>query len=483
MNNVCSACLSNGRVLHSIENTIYSKFYIQFVYESSSVNASEICLRICWECKALLRKFEIFKQKAQSAFKFLTEGLDSLNINPFLLQSQLQIYRLHNYDYSDDVKHEDIIQEADLEVKIEPVEHDEPETFVNDFVVDEEARPAELKTKKKIKEKKNKVRKKKTKLKRKRPRSPSVNTDSVDCQAGLTDAGSDGEPLVANNEDSNKETAARSAASQGQVRGPGGAAGQGQVRRPEGRRGPVCSLGAGDRPQCAECGKMFSTAKTHRRHIDVVHRGHNKFPCPHCERVYRWNSNLHRHIRSHKAREADELYCVTCDKRYSSIATFRQHLTGSKMHVPVEQFMFVCGECGKRFVSKTNLKDHIDWEHLKRVKFRCKVCDKPFKTHTSLYLHMQNVHTHESRKKSNLCHVCGKRYQNSAKLKSHITALHTSHTPYRCGKCSAAFSWHSSLYRHLKEIHHKIKAPYGVKKTKKSPQVLPAPPPAPAADT
>nr|XP_037869868.1 zinc finger and SCAN domain-containing protein 26 isoform X4 [Bombyx mori] len=448
MNNVCSACLSNGRVLHSIENTIYSKFYIQFVYESSSVNASEICLRICWECKALLRKFEIFKQKAQSAFKFLTEGLDSLNINPFLLQSQLQIYRLHNYDYSDDVKHEDIIQEADLEVKIEPVEHDEPETFVNDFVVDEEARPAELKTKKKIKEKKNKVRKKKTKLKRKRPRSPSVNTDSVDCQAGLTDAGSDGEPLVANNEDSNKETAARSAASQGQVRGPGGAAGQGQVRRPEGRRGPVCSLGAGDRPQCAECGKMFSTAKTHRRHIDVVHRGHNKFPCPHCERVYRWNSNLHRHIRSHKAREADELYCVTCDKRYSSIATFRQHLTGSKMHVPVEQFMFVCGECGKRFVSKTNLKDHIDWEHLKRVKFRCKVCDK-----------------------------------NSAKLKSHITALHTSHTPYRCGKCSAAFSWHSSLYRHLKEIHHKIKAPYGVKKTKKSPQVLPAPPPAPAADT
>lgn len=106
----------------------------------------------------------------------------------------------------------------------------------------EDARPAELKTKKKIKEKKNKVRKKKTKLKRKRPRSPSVNTDSVDCQAGLTDAGSDGEPLVTNNEDSNKETDARSAAGQGQVRGPGGAAGQGQVRRPEGRRGPVCSL-------------------------------------------------------------------------------------------------------------------------------------------------------------------------------------------------------------------------------------------------
>lgn len=53
-----------------------------------------------------------------------------------MLQSQLQIYHLHNYDYSDDVKHEDIIQEADLEVKIEPVEHDEPETFVNDFVVD-----------------------------------------------------------------------------------------------------------------------------------------------------------------------------------------------------------------------------------------------------------------------------------------------------------------------------------------------------------
>ncbi|CAG9577476.1 unnamed protein product [Danaus chrysippus] len=228
-----------------------------------------------------------------------------------------------------------------------------------------------------------------------------------------------------------------------------------------------------ERPQCVECGKVFSSRKTYRYHLNVLHKGQNRHPCPRCGKVYQWKSNLGRHLRSHKARDSGELHCHTCDKRFSSVATYRQHLRVSRSHVSETDFTFMCNECGKKFVNKTRLRDHIDWEHLNKIKFKCSLCNKPFKCHTSLYVHMKNVHR-DKEKKDNLCHVCGKSYQNSAKLRYHIVAMHTSETPYRCSQCGATFGWYSSLYRHMREVHYKIKVqPKKSKKLKKTNEALP----------
>nr|XP_034838743.1 gastrula zinc finger protein XlCGF49.1-like [Maniola hyperantus] len=177
-----------------------------------------------------------------------------------------------------------------------------------------------------------------------------------------------------------------------------------------------------------------------------------------------------------KARDNNELHCSLCDKRFASVATYRQHLRVSRRHVSEKDFTFMCNECGKKFVNKTRLRDHIDWEHLNKIKFRCQLCNKPFKCHTSLYVHMQNVHKNKE-KKENLCHVCGKSYPNAAKLKYHIVAMHTSETPYRCAQCGAAFGWYSSLYRHVREVHYKMKLqPNKIRKQKmKKPSDLAAP--------
>ncbi|KAI8431565.1 hypothetical protein MSG28_016055 [Choristoneura fumiferana] len=230
-----------------------------------------------------------------------------------------------------------------------------------------------------------------------------------------------------------------------------------------------------EKPQCTECGKVFSSRKTYRYHLNVLHKGQNRYPCPRCGKVYQWKSNLGRHLRTHKARDDGELYCELCDKRFASVATYRQHLRVSRRHVSESEFSFVCNECGKKFVNKTRLRDHVDWEHLKKIKFKCQLCNKPFKCHTSLYVHMQNVHRNKE-KKDNLCHVCGKSYQNAAKLKYHIVAMHTSETPYQCGQCTAAFGWYSSLYRHIREVHYKMKVqPKKSKKAKKSNDGMPIP--------
>ncbi|CAH2083261.1 unnamed protein product [Euphydryas editha] len=247
---------------------------------------------------------------------------------------------------------------------------------------------------------------------------------------------------------------------------------EGQAARAHSRDPEPRARGAApERPQCVECGKVFSSRKTYRYHLNVLHKGQNRYPCPRCGKVYQWKSNLGRHMRSHKARDSGELHCLACDKRFASVATYRQHLRVSRRHVAETDFTFMCNECGKKFVNKTRLRDHIDWEHLNKIKFRCQLCNKPFKCHTSLYVHMQNVHRNKE-KKDNLCHVCGKSYQNAAKLKYHIVAMHTSETPYSCEQCSAAFGWYSSLYRHVREVHYKMKIqPKKGKKPKKVPEV------------
>ncbi|KOB79470.1 Zinc finger protein 16 [Operophtera brumata] len=117
-----------------------------------------------------------------------------------------------------------------------------------------------------------------------------------------------------------------------------------------------------------------------------------------------------------KAVDDGELYCALCDKTFASVATYRQHLRISRRHVPETEF---------RFVNKTRLRDHVDWEHLHRIKFRCQLCEK-----------------------------------NAAKLKYHITAMHSGETPYRCVQCAAAFGWYSSLYRHMREVHYKVRTQY-----------------------
>ncbi|KAH9628851.1 hypothetical protein HF086_005814, partial [Spodoptera exigua] len=95
---------------------------------------------------------------------------------------------------------------------------------------------------------------------------------------------------------------------------------------------------APERPQCPECGKSFSSKKTYRYHLNVLHKGQNRYPCPRCGKVYQWKSNLGRHLRTHKARDSGELYCETCDKRFASVATYRQHLRVSRRHVPESDF-------------------------------------------------------------------------------------------------------------------------------------------------
>ncbi|RVE46031.1 hypothetical protein evm_009311 [Chilo suppressalis] len=206
----------------------------------------------------------------------------------------------------------------------------------------------------------------------------------------------------------------------------------------------------------------FNERKLKESHLDVVNsveqiarsvnNARRQFPCSHCGRSFQWRGNLRRHLRSHRARANGELVCEPCNRTFSSIATYKQHMKISKKHVSESDFKYMCSDCGKRFANKTRLKDHVDWEHLKNFVHTCSTCQKVFKSHTSLYLHKQVVHKKDNAE--HLCDHCGKHFPNRPKLRSHQLALHSGSAPYGCPSCPARFTWRSCLSRHARRVHN-----------------------------
>ncbi|XP_073966371.1 uncharacterized protein [Choristoneura fumiferana] len=182
-----------------------------------------------------------------------------------------------------------------------------------------------------------------------------------------------------------------------------------------------------------------------------VNEARQQFPCAHCGKRFQWRGNLLRHLHSHAARANGELVCKPCNRTFSSIATYKQHMMVSRAHVSEQALRHPCGECGRRFATASRLRDHVDWDHRQHFTHSCQHCPKVFKSHTSLYLHKQVVHKKDSAE--HLCDHCGKPFPNHAKLRSHIIALHTSESPYKCTTCGARFSWHSCLSRHVRRVH------------------------------
>nr|XP_032528331.1 zinc finger protein 728-like isoform X1 [Danaus plexippus plexippus] len=213
---------------------------------------------------------------------------------------------------------------------------------------------------------------------------------------------------------------------------------------------------------CKGCDKVFHSKKSYRAHV-VIH-DNQSYPCPTCGKLFQWKRNLARHARNHRERAAGTTHaCHACGKTFASRDCYNNHMRLSKKHVHESQYTHACTYCGKKFPTKWCLVDHVDWEHLKRIKYQCSICFKAFKTAKIMYAHMSNLHAGKRvTLGEHLCHVCGKSYKTVKRLKSHVWAMHTNRSQeksFKCPSCPAAFSWHTSVYKHLKLMHPKRAKP------------------------
>ena len=195
--------------------------------------------------------------------------------------------------------------------------------------------------------------------------------------------------------------------------------GTGQVQmRPghmEEARSKMKSQG-GVKVKCDECGKGMSPGhlSTHKK---LVHKGEKPYEC----RV------------------------TGCSERFSRSEGLGDHGRTAHGHP-----MLKCKveDCGLEFSAVRDLRSHHIRAHYLEVE--CTQCGKIVKKHTMLY-HMKFVHRGE---RPVGCEIsgCGKRYLNKTDLEDHMRAVHDS-PKLKCsiGHCTAEFVYRKRLIKHSKQ--------------------------------
>jgi len=136
--------------------------------------------------------------------------------------------------------------------------------------------------------------------------------------------------------------------------------------------------------------------------------------------------------------------CPHCHREFTNL---RHHI--NQQHMQVKNFK--CTECGYSCYLKTDLERHINNVH---DKFRspCPICGKKY---SDLRQHVRIVH--EGAKAE--CPHCKGKYSN---LSQHIHKVHLKTKNIMCDKCGMTFYHNSNLKKHIETVHatqHKLMAP------------------------
>ena len=103
-----------------------------------------------------------------------------------------------------------------------------------------------------------------------------------------------------------------------------------------------------------------------------------------------------------------------------------------------------CTECKYRFTRAADLNRHLR-DH--ETSNKCDLCDKTFKSKSSLNRHNQTTHS----EKQHICDICGKAFGTPYRLREHSLT----HQPkqHKCDACGSTFSKKSNLTRHMNSSH------------------------------
>jgi len=136
-----------------------------------------------------------------------------------------------------------------------------------------------------------------------------------------------------------------------------------------------------------------------------------------------------------------------------------------------------CPHCHREF---TNLRHHINQQHMQVKNFKCTECGYSCYLKTDLERHINNVHD----KHRSPCNICGKKYSDLrqhirivhegakaecphckgkySNLSQHIHKVHLKTKNIMCDKCGMTFYHNSNLKKHIETVHavqHKLMAP------------------------
>ena len=157
-----------------------------------------------------------------------------------------------------------------------------------------------------------------------------------------------------------------------------------------------------------------------------------KFKCPHCEKGFRYQLHLDRHVIGHTV---DKPFgCTHCEEKFKKIVQLQRHI--------INDHMF-CEKCHKKFDTLDEIQEHMI-THKRKMIHTCPYCSREF-NRAAKYRNHITKHTGE---KPHMCHECGKEFRFYDNMKRHMR-IHTGERPYACPLCDKRFIQSGNLKLHL----------------------------------
>lgn len=165
-----------------------------------------------------------------------------------------------------------------------------------------------------------------------------------------------------------------------------------------------------------------------------------KFECTICNKKFITTSNLKQHMGSHSV-DKKNYHCKLCDMSFAWKSTLNKHLASS--HRPDGPQKFVCEICPRVYATLAQVNEHVKRDHLKVRNHECKECGKTFFKKFDLKLHIR-THTKE---RPYVCRFCDKTFYHQSHIIRH-ERTHSGERPYSCSVCLKTFLQLSALKAH-----------------------------------
>lgn len=179
---------------------------------------------------------------------------------------------------------------------------------------------------------------------------------------------------------------------------------------------------------CFICNEGIWDYKVLYKHYRNVHENYNIFICLYCGKFHKIGYELKYHLKIHNRTKHN----VEGEQKMESELGFESNecnktLSKKKLvaqNKKVENKIWICDQCGKKFNAKSTLINH-SLVHTSERPFLCNVCGEGFKNKYKLNYH-KGIHTGE---KNFECPTCKKNFRAKGTLKNHML-IHSGEKPW-----------------------------------------------------